>query len=101
MPSSSTYLSPQNPSQIFVATHLSGKYEMKKKPFRVRILLVLAAQPLVRPGVDIMNPCQLYVISFFKKRLPGLGSEPGIFFISFIFSFHHFTAEPERLFSCT
>jgi hypothetical protein len=36
----------------------------------------------------------LFILSF--KRLPGWGANPGSF-VSFIFSFHHFTAEPQRL----
>jgi hypothetical protein len=40
---------------------------------------------------------QLEIVSYFFKGCPGWGANPGPFFISFIFSFHHFTAEPQRL----
>jgi hypothetical protein len=32
-----------------------------------------------------------------KKRLPGVGSEPGSSRINLFSHFHHFTAEPQRL----
>jgi hypothetical protein len=32
-----------------------------------------------------------------KKRLPGVGSEPGASRFHFFSHFHHFTAEPQRL----
>jgi hypothetical protein len=37
------------------------------------------------------------VILFFKKRLPGVGSEPGSSWFHLFSHFHHFTAEPQRL----
>jgi hypothetical protein len=43
------------------------------------------------------NPPKPKMAPDFFKGCPGLGSKPGIFFISLIFSIHHFTAEPQRL----
>jgi hypothetical protein len=34
---------------------------------------------------------------FFKKRLPGVGSQPGASQLHLFTLFHHFTAEPQRL----
>jgi hypothetical protein len=34
---------------------------------------------------------------FFKKRLTGVGSEPGSSRFHLFSHFHHFTAEPQRL----
>jgi hypothetical protein len=37
------------------------------------------------------------VQNIFKKRLPGVGSEPGASGFHLFSHFHHFTAEPQRL----
>jgi hypothetical protein len=43
------------------------------------------------------NPAFNSSFNIFLKRLPGVGSEPGSSHFIYIFIFHHFTAEPQRL----
>jgi hypothetical protein len=39
----------------------------------------------------------LILVAFFKKKVARAGERTQDLLISFIFSFHHFTAEPQRL----
>jgi hypothetical protein len=59
------------------------------------ILEVTDKEPISRISISAEKNWTIFFTHFFSK-LPGLGSEPRYLLFSYIFSFHHFSAEPQR-----
>jgi hypothetical protein len=76
---------------LCINVHVYVKLVLLKK-FRASWLWLLII------STDHMYQCSIVTKKYFKKEFPGLaGERTRDLLISFIFSFHHFTAEPQRL----